>query len=79
MTAEALILTADRHADGLVVLIVDRDVHIRRQIAALHLRHEVRVHVESVLVDVQLVAESSKTSACKSSGHLFLERTFQWP
>ena len=59
-------LTTDRDADRVVVLVEDGDVHVGREVAPAELRREVGVHVERVLVDVQLVAASGSATAEKA-------------
>ena len=61
-------LTSDGDADRVVVLVEDRDVHIRREVASTELRREVSIHVERVLVDVQFMAGRPSMSVRQVEG-----------
>lgn len=45
-TGRCEVLTADGNADGFSMLVRDRDVHVRREIAALELRREILIPKE---------------------------------
>ena len=60
--------TADRNADVVALRVEDSDVHIGREITALHPGGEGRVHVVRVGVDVKLVAIIFMSRECIPAG-----------